>query len=295
MTDEDYNGEKNHESGYTALVEDSRDWIRKKYVIETCPIAEECSESKNSLFRGANVWSYLSEGNCRMYLAHHLHCCSKHHKTKEHAMAVAAATHVNVVEETYAERQEYRDFLAKQRGAESRPPSEISKRRKKAPSGQTGDWGNSAPADNSWELHHWGGDAAHSWETAPPPAAPAPLSGDDIAAAVMQGMQAVLNPAPQPAEETALDGAEVEPPPRFTIAQGALELRRSVQGNHDGHIKIPVQRVKLIIDCLERADLAIQSFVGSAVEAARTARSCQSIIDENRQTLGQAMGRSKHR
>ena len=102
-------------------------------------------------------------------------------------MTVAAATHVAMVEEAFAERQEYHDFLAKQR--DSNEAADLKRRRKKNPAeqmpAQTADTWGSGTADSSW---------GSGWYQPPPqPVAPA-MSTSDLAAAVAQGVQAALQP-----------------------------------------------------------------------------------------------------
>ena len=49
----------------------------------------------------------------------------------------------------------------------------------------------------------------------------------------------------------------------------------------------------MILDTLDRADLAIQSFCAAAVEGATRARQCQNIIEENKCVLQQALRKRK--
>ena len=256
-----YTGEKNHENGNLPEEQDEPDYVRVKFVIAECPLAHECADSKNNIFKGANVWSYESEQKCRNYLAHHLHCSGKHQHSKEGAMELAMGARVDMEQELFSERQEYRDWLSKQAGE---APS--NKRRKKA--GAAHEQGQNWPAGSS------------DWYPQPQ------LDVDSIAAAVAQKLQPA---APAVGNDQAAASAVIPPAvqPGFSLADGVVALKRAPTKN--GYVQVPIERAKLIMDCLERADLAIQSFVTSAVEAAQRARSVQSVIDENRLTLGSAL------
>ena len=173
-------------------------------------------------------------------------------------MELAMGARVDMEQELFSERQEYRDWLSKQAGE---APS--NKRRKKA--GAAHEQGQNWPA------------GSNDWYPQPQ------LDVDSIAAAVAQKLQ------PAEYNDQAAASAVVPPAvqPGFSLADGVVALKRAPTKN--GYVQVPIERAKLIMDCLERADLAIQSFVTSAVEAAQRARSVQSVIDENRLTLGSAL------
>ena len=261
-----YTGEKNHENGNLPEDQDDPDYVRAKFVIHECPLAHECADSNKNIFKGANVWSYESEVKCRNYLAHHLHCSGKHQHTKEGAMQLALGAQVDMEQEVFSERQEYRDWLSKQ-GSTAEAPSNKRRRRGGAANEQGQNWAGLAQ----------GGD----WYQPPQ------LDVDSIAAAVAHKLQEPA--APAVGDDQARASAVIAPAvqPGFSLADGVLALKRAPKV--DGHVQVPIERARLIMDCLERADLAIQSFVTSAVEAAQRARSAQSVIDENRLTLGSAL------
>ena len=73
---------------------------------------------------------------------------------------------------------------------------------------------------------------------------------------------------------------------RLLHASDSLALR---QGPPEGMIMIPMERARMMQDCLARADAAMQSFVGLTVEAAQRARAAQAIIEENKLQLEQVL------
>ena len=65
-----------------------------------------------SIWNGDKVWSYESAKKCRAYLAHHIHMCGKHYKHKDEAMELARRAYVGIWEETFDDREAYRNGLA---------------------------------------------------------------------------------------------------------------------------------------------------------------------------------------
>ena len=180
-------------------------------------------------------------------------------------MELALGAQVDMEQESFSERQEYRDWLSKQ-GSTAEAPS--NKRRKRG--------GAANEQGQNWAGQAQGGD----WYPVPQ------LDVDSIAAAVAQKLQPA---APAVGDDQAIASAVIAPAvqPGFSLAESRLALTRAP--TKDGYVQVPIERARLIMDCLDRADLAIQSFVTSAVEAAQRARSAQSVIDENKLTLGSAL------
>ena len=275
----DYTGAKNHENGLLAEAEDYPDLVRDVYTIPECPLHNEChNPKKGNPMKEAQIWSYESEDQVRRYLAHHLHASSKHGCDKAHAMTLAMQADCVIEKEDFSQRQQYRDSLNNQKKWKA----------------------------SEWQEEQWSGDsqwaASSDAQWAPQPTQPAqpahPPPRSDVAAIATAVATAIMQQtsAQTPVADAGGDDEDEEEdePVKLTMKGASLALRRAPV-NSDGMVQIPLERAKLICDTLERADLAIQSFCGSAVEAATKARQCQSVIEENKSVLQGALRASKKR
>ena len=214
-------------------------------------------------------------------------------------MTLAMQAEVLMVQETFQERAEYRQVLDAAKGTR-----EAKSRRTQAQwssgwqSGQAASAYAGIPHDENFlqQQQQWYGPPGPQQPQHAPPAAA--LDATMIADAVAKGVSAAIVQTQKPADaedgdikvgETEVEDGET--PISLSLSQSALALRGAPVSA--GFVQIPVQRARLILDTLERADLAMQSFVTAAVEAAGKARHCQGVIDENRNTMRNALRKRK--
>ena len=88
--------------------EDREDMVRVKFIVHQCPLNEQCTHKS---FKTAAVYCFTSAEDCQRLLEKHLVNSAHHYLTQENAERVASEAEIDVVEETFEEREAYRTQL----------------------------------------------------------------------------------------------------------------------------------------------------------------------------------------